>query len=81
MLTYNLFRHKSEADLYCAVPEDRPVPTFLTRDAWAYACSLDTIVIPGFDATAGRTDKDNGFILFHQKQQSTVDGSKLGSLD
>ncbi len=81
MLTYNLFRHKSEADLYCAVPEDRPVPTFLTRDAWAYACSLNTIVTPDFDTAASRTAKGNDFILFHQKPQSVVDGPKPGALD
>lgn len=34
MLTYNMLRRKDELDLYCAVPQDRPVPAFLTGDKW-----------------------------------------------
>jgi hypothetical protein len=30
MRAYNLFRRKGEADLFCAVPEDIPVPAFVT---------------------------------------------------
>lgn len=66
MLTYNLFRHKDEADLYCAVPEDRPVPVFLTEEKWEYSRSLDVRTLSGFDSTAASTSaKTNGFYLFH----------------
>jgi hypothetical protein len=41
MRAYNLFRRKDAADLFCAVPEDVPVPDFVTPEAWEYACSLD----------------------------------------
>jgi hypothetical protein len=33
---YNLFRRKLEEDLYCAVPEDRPVPGFVAGE-WEFA--------------------------------------------
>ena len=34
--TYTLFRREDKPDLYCAVPEDRAVPTFLRGDHWAF---------------------------------------------
>ena len=66
MLTYNLFRNKDVADLYCAVPQDQPVPTFLTEDKWNYDRALDVRTLSGFDATAASASaKINGFYLFH----------------
>ena len=41
MRAYNLFRRRSKADLYCAVPEDMAVPEFLRIEKWEYACALD----------------------------------------
>jgi hypothetical protein len=68
MLTYNLFRYKDVADLHCAVPQDRPVPVFLTEGKWDYARSLDVRTLSGFDATAARASSEvNGFYLFHAK--------------
>ncbi len=72
MLTYNLFKHKDELDLYCAVPEDRPVPTFLTADGWEYASSLDIKTLSDFDPTASRSTTDNNFFVFQRRPQ-TVD--------
>jgi hypothetical protein len=34
--TYNLFRNRRRADLFCAVPEHRPVPNFLAPEDWAF---------------------------------------------
>jgi hypothetical protein len=66
MRAYNLFRRKGEADLYCAVPQDVPVPSFVTADEWEYARPLDIETLSGFDATAARTSAaTNGFYLFH----------------
>lgn len=66
MLTYNLFRNKDVADLYCAVPQDQPVPTFLTEDKWNYDRALDIRTLSGFDAAAASASaKINGFYLFH----------------
>jgi hypothetical protein len=68
MHTFNLFRRKEEADLYCAVPVDRPVPELLTEDKWEYACSLNVESLSGFDAAAARASADaNGFYLFHSE--------------
>jgi len=65
MMTYNMFRHKDEADLYCAVPQDRPVPAFLTEDKWSYARALDIRTLSGFDTVAANTSaKVNDFYLF-----------------
>ena len=66
MHTYNLFRRKDAADLFCAVPEDVPVPHFVTPGAWEYDRSLDIETLSGFDATAAETSSAvNGFYLFH----------------
>jgi hypothetical protein len=70
MHTFNLFRRKEEADLYCAVPVDRPVPEFLTEDKWEYARSLNIETLSGFDAAAVSASANaNGFYLFHSEAQ------------
>jgi hypothetical protein len=66
MRAYNLFRRKDETGLFCAVPEDIPVPEFVTPEAWEYARSLDIETLSGFDAAAAQTSAAaNGFYLFH----------------
>jgi hypothetical protein len=66
MRTYNLFRRKGEANLYCAVPLDVPVPNFMSADKWEYARPLDIETLSGFDATAAQASAAaNGFYLFH----------------
>jgi len=39
-VTYNLFARKDAPELYCAIPEDRPVPDFIDCD-WRFKGSLD----------------------------------------
>ncbi|TVR07741.1 MAG: hypothetical protein EA385_12030 [Salinarimonadaceae bacterium] len=65
--SFNLFRRKSEPDLFCAVPEDRAVPGFIDGDAWEFGGRIDadTRRRPGFDAeTASRLARVNGFYFF-----------------
>ena len=66
-LVYNLFRRKEEAELHCAVPEDRVVPSFIDDEGWAFCGTLstDTAAVPGFDDAAARAGvRFNGFYLF-----------------
>jgi hypothetical protein len=66
MRTYNLFQRKGVADLFWAVPQDVPVPNFVTADEWEYARPLDAETLSAFDATAAETSAAaNGFYLFH----------------
>jgi hypothetical protein len=66
MHTYNLFRRKGEADLFCAVPQDVPVPSFVSAEEWEYAHPLEIETLSAFDATAAETSAAaNGFYLFH----------------
>lgn len=66
MRTYNLFRRRDEADLYCAVPLDQAVPVFLTEATWEFAASLEVDTLSGFDAMAAEVSAAaNGFYLFH----------------
>jgi len=66
MHTYNLFRRRNEADLYCAVPEDVAVPSFLRDGTWEWAQSLDLSQLSDFDARAAEISANtNGFYLFH----------------
>ncbi|WP_372423066.1 hypothetical protein [Salinarimonas chemoclinalis] len=53
---YNLFRRREEPQLYCAVPEDYPVPSFIVGAAWNFGGRLDnaTAAPLGFDCDAAR---------------------------
>ena len=67
MPAYNLFRYRSAPDLLCAVPEERPVPSFLDGRIWTYAGSLQGSDLPpsGFlHAEAEVGARLNGFYLF-----------------
>jgi hypothetical protein len=61
---YTLFRSRRRPDIFCAVPDDRPVPGFLeswTFDgvAWPPACPS------GFNERAARVGvRYNGFYVF-----------------
>jgi hypothetical protein len=65
-LRYNLFRRKGQPDLCCAVPEDRPVPSFVTGERWEFGGTWEgAIRPPGWDPTASELGvRLNGFHLF-----------------
>jgi PAS fold len=65
-LRYNLFRRKGQLDLCCAVPEDRPVPSFVTGERWDFAGTWDGVVpAPGLNRRAAEFGvRLNGFHLF-----------------
>jgi hypothetical protein len=68
-LIYNLFRRKRETELFCAVPEDRPVPAFVKGRGWDYGGRAEDgpRAPPGFDPTVARDGvRLNGFYLFHR---------------
>ena len=66
MRTYNLCRRQNEENLYCAVPVDVAVPSFLTDERWEWAQSLDVRQLSDFDAEAAEISANmNGFYLFH----------------
>jgi hypothetical protein len=61
---YNLFRSRLEPDLVCAVPEDRPVPTFIKAPNWTYSGRTDAVAQGAFDPETARTAvRFNGFYL------------------
>ena len=65
---YNLFRYRSAPDLLCAVPEERPIPSFLDGSVWTYAGALRDGDVPpaGFlRAEADLAARLNGFYLVH----------------
>jgi len=64
---YNLFRNKQRPELRCAVPEDRPVPHFLSIEQWAFERVLrpSDPPPPGFHARGAHAGaRFNGFYLF-----------------
>jgi hypothetical protein len=65
MQTYNLFRSKLQG-LFCAVPEDRTVPGFLTGELWEFSGKAHQGEAPvGFNRSAAATGvRFNGFYLF-----------------
>ena len=67
MRAYNLFRSKGPDALYCAVPEEYSVPTFVTASVWEFSGRLDgrDRRMLGFDTRAAATGvRYNGFHLF-----------------
>jgi hypothetical protein len=67
MHAYNLFRCKSEADVFCAVPEDRVIPDFVTAERWEFTgkADQDRAAPLGFDGAAAALGvRFNGFYLF-----------------
>jgi hypothetical protein len=67
MRTYNLFRRKRRAELVCAVPEDRPVPVFITGALWEFGGKLENADRDRFafnHEAAEASVRVNGFYLF-----------------
>ena len=64
---YNVFGRKRQPALRCAVRQDRPVPSFVRTETWAF---IGTTTIeqpsPGFrpEAATGAT-RFTGYYLFH----------------
>ena len=74
---YNLFRHKLMPDLFCAVPQDWPVPGFIEGSAWAFAGTISerTPAPAGLDwETAMASARRSGFCMF---QSSPTEASKV----
>ncbi len=66
--SHNLFRRKDTSDLYCAVPEARPVPPFVRTPAWEFVGKLDHDAPPfGFRERAARVAMHHqGFYAFNR---------------
>jgi hypothetical protein len=67
MCAYNLFRHRDERHLFCAVPTDCAVPDFIAGKAWEFdRTAMEAGAAPiGFDAQAALHGvRFNGFYLF-----------------
>ena len=67
MHAYNLFRRKGDCELFCAVPEDRIVPSFIDGARWEFLGKLDDAgpSPAGFDARSAATSvRFNGCYLF-----------------
>lgn len=67
MCNYNLFRHADRSELICAVPEVRPVPTFIKGSPWSFVGRLSDCAngSSGFNHRAAEESIHcNGFYLF-----------------
>jgi hypothetical protein len=73
--TYNVFRHRTKPELFCAVPVDQPVPSFIMREQWAFNRSLHPSdpCPSGFRPQAAQDGaRFNGFYLFQVTGQHTA---------
>ena len=64
MLAYNVFRTR-QSDVYCAVPEDRPVPAFVRARAWEFRGNLDESSSRKLPRCMSIAVRFNGFYIFH----------------
>src|SRR3954466_12035315 len=75
----NLFRHRLMPDLFCAVPQDCPVPGFIEGSAWAFAGTL-SVRTPAPAGLAWETAMASawrrGFVIF---QTHTTEPSKVST--
>ena len=63
--SYHLFSLQNKPNLYCAVPDDRPVPGFLTSPGWEFRGPTDEIALGALRARAAASGvRLNGFFLF-----------------
>ncbi len=65
---YNLFRNKERPELLCAVPVDRPVPSFVVAEAWSFdrILQVQDVAPPGFHHRGARAGvRFNGYYLFY----------------
>ncbi|KAB0269802.1 hypothetical protein FEZ63_00460 [Microvirga brassicacearum] len=63
-----MFRNAQRPLLFCAVPEDYPVPGFVIAEGWLFERSLHPADAPppGFHSRAASAGvRFNGFYLFH----------------
>jgi hypothetical protein len=79
---YNLFRCKRSLDLFCAVPEDYPVPAFVDGHGWEFAGKVGehSSRVSGFDRKAARAVVPlTGFYLFtaFQAQRESTDAQPM----
>lgn len=76
--SYNLFRREDKPDLYCAVPDDWAVPTFLRADHWALVGRITkAAALPGFQEEQARSGvRLNGFYLFMAHHSGFVMGAR-----
>lgn len=75
MYAYNLFRSKGADALYCAVPEECSVPSFLTDRRWEFRGRIDggRSGPMGFDRKAAAFGvRFNGFHLFPDFQREQL---------
>lgn len=67
-MCYILFHRK--AGLICAVPEDRPAPTFVRNDNWKFCGRLNERTAAPFDWDAAAMGVwYNGFYLFQPVEE------------
>ena len=79
---YNLFRCKRSLDLFCAVPEDYPVPAFVDGYGWEFAGKVGehSSMVSGFDRkAAGAVVPLTGFYLFtaFQARRESMDAQPM----
>ncbi len=75
MQTYNLFRRKNQEELACAVPVDRPLPTFLTDTLWEFGGTTEDKPFCSWVFNREAADASvryNGFYLFQLIRASDV---------
>lgn len=89
MRAYNLFCRADRDELICAVPEDRPVPSFIMGPPWDFVGRIQESVIEsmGFNHDAAEASVQwNGFYLFQlinvsDLQLEASQGSATGAAD
>jgi hypothetical protein len=65
---YKLFRHNEHAEIFCAVPEDPALPSFVVAEVWSFdrILQIQDIAPPGFRNRGAQAGvRFNGFYIFH----------------
>jgi hypothetical protein len=66
---FNTFCRRDEPDIRCAVPEERPVPTFLEGPVWEFVGKIDcaTLAAAGFgESVVAEAVRSQGYYIYQR---------------
>ncbi len=70
---YKIFRNIERAEIFCAVPEDHVLPSFVVAEVWSFdrMLRIQDIAPPGFHNRGAQAGvRFNGFYIFYATARS-----------
>jgi hypothetical protein len=75
--TYNLFQRADEPDIFCVIPDHRPVPGFVRSPAWTLRSPIYTLLWHG-NSRACRCTWNRAAALAHYRSLRAMLSANIG---